>query len=364
MKLFTYKNIFFLTLFLYFSFAHYTSKANIYTTIAAGDWANDAIWNTAPGTNNCTSAGNHTFNIYHAVTSTCNPLDFSGNVDIRIWPGGSFTITGSGGITGSVKLIVDAGGSLSVSGNLNLSGSSDVNINGTLTVGGNVVGVGSSFDCNGSLGGGTVTISGTGCSNCTSGSSGSCSVPLPVKFISFTASYLGISENSVSIDWQTTEETNSKNFILEKSYDGVSFNGIAEVKSTGTTTSINNYHFNDNAITNSTKIYYRLKQVDNDGNFSFSEIKAVSIGNSNFDLRIFPNPSSSSEFTLSFNGGFRSALLVVYDIHGAQLFSKTITYEESNIVTAKDFQSNLLPGIYYIHASSDGELINKKLIIQ
>lgn len=364
MKANHYKIIFSIALFIALAFTSITNKAATFNSVVGGDWVNDATWSSAPSTNDCASAGNHTFNISHAVTSTCNPLNFSGNVTIRILSGGSFTITGSGGITGSVTLIVDAGGSLAVSGNLNLSGSSAVDINGTLTVGGNVVGVGSIFDCNGTSGTGTVTISGTGCTNCTSGSSGSCSTPLPVQFVSFNASYLGVGENSVSINWETTEEINSKNFIVEKSYDGISFKAIADLKSTGTATSINNYTFIDNAIKNSSIIYYRLKQIDNDGNFTFSEIKAVSISSNNFDLRIFPNPSSSSDFNLTFNGGFRSALLVVYDIHGVQLFSKTITYEENNIVTAKDLNTNLLPGIYYIHASSEGELINKKLIIQ
>ncbi|HWZ21144.1 MAG TPA: T9SS type A sorting domain-containing protein, partial [Cytophagaceae bacterium] len=84
----------------------------------------------------------------------------------------------------------------------------------------------------------------------------------------------------------------------------------------------------------------------------------------NFDLRIFPNPSSSSDFTLSFYGVSQPVSLVVYDVHGSELFAKTITVQDNNSIMAKDINSNLTPGIYYIHASVQGKLINKKLIIQ
>ena len=98
-----------------------------YTSTSNGDWSSASTWSIDP-TNSCSTGGNNTFIIATAVTSNCNPLSFSGNVTIHIISPGSFTVTGSGGITGSVTLIVDYGASMSVSGDLNLSGSSSVSI--------------------------------------------------------------------------------------------------------------------------------------------------------------------------------------------------------------------------------------------
>ena len=355
-----------LSITLVFSFVIFATNtsiaANTYSTVSNGDWTVDANWNSAPSTNNCSSAGTNTFVISNAITSTCNPLSFSGNVTIHVLAGGSFTITGSGGLSGNVNLIVDLGGTVIVTGNLNLSGSFSANINGTLSAG-SITGGGSAFDCNGSSGTGSVTVSSGSC-NCSAASASGCTVSAPVTLLVFDAVYSNSNKNTTLL-WETTNEVNNSHFTIEKSYDGFTFEGIANINAKSSQSSVNEYQYEDEKTNEITNIYYRLKQVDLNGQYTLSKIvNVVVLDNNNFDLRVFPNPSSSSDFTVSFYGVSQPISLIIYDIHGSELFAKTITVQDNNIVTAKDINSNLNAGIYYIHASVQGKSINKKLIIQ
>ncbi len=90
--------------------------------------------------------------------------------------------------------------------------------------------------------------------------------PVPVELTSFTAEE---SNNSVVIRWATATETNNKGFEVQKKVSN-GFVNIGFVEGNGTTVEKNNYQFIDNS-TESGVVTYRLKQVDFDGTFSYSE---------------------------------------------------------------------------------------------
>ena len=114
---------------------------------------------------------------------------------------------------------------------------------------------------------------------------------LPLSFLNFSGA---IKDNDANLIWQTQNEISTSHFAIEKSFDGVSFEKIGEVKSFSNSTTINSYSFIDKGLTNKSILYYRLKQIDIDGKFNYSKILALkSINQTNNAINIYPNPSKN-----------------------------------------------------------------------
>jgi hypothetical protein len=111
---------------------------------------------------------------------------------------------------------------------------------------------------------------------------------IPVELESFTAS---VNSNFVTLNWVTATELNNTGFDIEKSMDNLSWNKIGFVNGNGTTTEKSFYTFSDKNPFEG-KSVYRLKQIDYDGTFTYSNVVSVSIGLINdFSLeQNYPNP--------------------------------------------------------------------------
>jgi hypothetical protein len=96
--------------------------------------------------------------------------------------------------------------------------------------------------------------------------------PLPVKFVGFTASRKNTSD--VLLQWSTSIEENARMYEVERSFDGSEWSTIAYVSAVGNSRDVNNYSYTDKNIPAKTA-YYRVKQVDADNRFSFTDIKMV-----------------------------------------------------------------------------------------
>jgi len=161
---------------------------------------------------------------------------------------------------------------------------------------------------------------------------------LPVTLVSFT----GREQNGkVKLTWVTSSEINNSHFDIERSVEGEKFKRVGSVIGSGNSLDIKQYNFDDELII-SPMIYYRLKQVDFDGNFSYSRTITLTNNGLNLDksLRIFPNPVST---TISIEG--LDELGSIYDGVG-QLVSSGI---ENGIIDV----SQLKPGIYFIKSSTE-----------
>jgi hypothetical protein len=98
---------------------------------------------------------------------------------------------------------------------------------------------------------------------------------VPVTLSKFTAVLKG--SYDVALNWRTEQETNSDKFEIEKSNDGLQFTFVNSTKAKGLSSTIKNYEFIDrNPSTNGEFIFYRLKMVDKDGSFKYSDIVKVS----------------------------------------------------------------------------------------
>jgi hypothetical protein len=133
---------------------------------------------------------------------------------------------------------------------------------------------------------------GTGASNSASGYAGYSFKPLsginlPVNWLNFTAVKR---ENNAALSW-AVQESNNDRFEIERSINGVDFSQVATVASKGAGT--NNYELTDANITNlrAAKVYYRIKQVDRDGKFSYSNIATIKLSvDKAYNINIAPNP--------------------------------------------------------------------------
>ena len=115
---------------------------------------------------------------------------------------------------------------------------------------------------------------------------------LPLDLLSFTGQLQN--NNSVLLNWKTENEINTSHFAIERSADGIRFNGIGNVTANGrnNTGGSFSYAFTDNDAINqsSQRLYYRLKVVDIDGNFKYSNIISVSFPLITGKISIAPNP--------------------------------------------------------------------------
>jgi hypothetical protein len=112
---------------------------------------------------------------------------------------------------------------------------------------------------------------------------------LPVELSSFVAKYLN---DKIELNWVTKTEINNYGFNIERRVNESEWNSIGFVEGHGTSTSPNEYSFTDKDVyTKGNKFQYRLKQIDNDGSFEYSDIVEVEVVPTQFELsQNYPNP--------------------------------------------------------------------------
>jgi hypothetical protein len=114
-------------------------------------------------------------------------------------------------------------------------------------------------------------------------------VQLPVDFTAFTATKLG---KAIGLNWSTATESGNDFYAVERSVDGEVFTEIGRVNGAGESRTSNDYNFTDEAPSPGVN-YYRLRQVDFDGAFSFSNVVFVQNDASEVVAsKVFPNPAS------------------------------------------------------------------------
>lgn len=168
---------------------------------------------------------------------------------------------------------------------------------------------------------------------------------LPLILSQFNAR---LEKNDALLYWKTTSEINTHSFEIERSIEGSVFKKIGSVLANNTGGE-NNYTFKDEGISklNETKFYYRLKQNDNDGKFTYSQIVVLNLSK-NKNFIIYPNPSKDI-ITLSLSSGtLLHSIATLLDIQGRQIKQFTINNFQESI------DINRLPKGTYILKLADG----------
>jgi hypothetical protein len=173
--------------------------------------------------------------------------------------------------------------------------------------------------------------------------------PLPIELISFTGAS---TQSGNQLKWSTATEINNDYFDLQRSEDGYNFNSISTTEGHGNSSTINNYSFLDSKPVEGTN-YYRLKQVDYNGDFTYSEIIALEFKNENSYLSVFPNPTIDN---INISLSDEIILVSVYNVLGELIYeSKT---EGRSETIALQHLSN---GVYIVKAlSADNKIITTR----
>ena len=172
---------------------------------------------------------------------------------------------------------------------------------------------------------------------------------LPIKLLYFTAEPKG---EQVICEWETASETNNDYFVVERSTDGEEFIiiGREDGYGAGISTEIKYYNLIDDEFCENI-VYYRLRQVDIDGNFTYSDVVAVNCGDHQSMLTLHPNPAQLS-VTLTFIEPMDGEVIIKFiDFTGREVYSISTSavkgYNQLPISIDK-----LNDGVYYIDVHS------------
>jgi len=152
-----------------------------------------------------------------------------------------------------------------------------------------------------------------------------CGVPLPIELLSFDAKRDGDAMR-VRCDWSTATETNNDYYAIERSQDAITFSQIGTVKGAGTISTTSNYTFYDE-FPSSGWSYYRLRQVDYNGKYTYSNIATVYIGYLNITA-LYPSPATDNVTISITTEQNTEAITQVYNTLGQIVYKRTIELQK------------------------------------
>lgn len=184
---------------------------------------------------------------------------------------------------------------------------------------------------------------------------------LPVSFISFNGSKV---DNRVMLNWSTGFEANNKGFEVERSIDGKEFTYIGFVKGQGNSNKVNTYSFLDEKAGNENTIYYRLKQLDFDGEFAYSSvIRIANLMSNTFDVvEVLPNPFENDLTIKLNNASDKDIQLSIYNSNGVLVTNKTINVPFGLNTISMDEVQHLSKGFYVLKVNQSGNIKTFKLV--
>ena len=179
--------------------------------------------------------------------------------------------------------------------------------------------------------------------------------PLPISLLSFEATPL---KDKVKLEWTTATETNNDYFTVERSADAENFEEVLREQGAGNSSQILSYTAIDNTPLIGTS-YYRLKQTDYDGNFTYSDLVAVKISDvkSISKLVVYPNPTTNNRFNIMLDARQdETAELIIYNSLGEIVKQVKVELAKGTNTFNIDLEKNAV-GLYYIEfRNKDGVL--------
>ncbi|MCF0058330.1 T9SS type A sorting domain-containing protein [Dyadobacter sp. CY356] len=175
--------------------------------------------------------------------------------------------------------------------------------------------------------------------------------PLPVTLVNFEVKAI---ERTSQLSWSTISEINSDRFEIERSDLGKSWTSIGSIFTKNINAATQNYSFSDREPLNGNNLY-RLKMIDTDGTFAYSQIRQISFNNI-FDITVYPNPATD-KFYLS-NVSQVGSKISLFEVGGKKMI------ENASFTTDGINVSALSAGSYIIRIdTNDGQQIVRKLLI-
>ncbi len=189
--------------------------------------------------------------------------------------------------------------------------------------------------------------------------------PFPVEMLPLVA----VPDNNnqlIKLYWNTLSEVNNAGFEIQRSLDGQNFAKIhpgAWVNGQGNSNTQVNYTYDDDKVEANIKYYYRLKQIDFNGAYKYSNIaEAILSKNFQFGVVFYPNPTQDLMNLTLTSDKEQSLNLIVYNAIGQQIFNEMYNVNAGATNIQLDFFNNITKGVYTAVISNGQEVITHKLV--
>ncbi len=180
------------------------------------------------------------------------------------------------------------------------------------------------------------------------------SVILPITGLTFTVT--NSTNCTVNINWQTLTESNSKQFEIQLSNNGVQFNTIGVIAAKGNSSTLQNYQYKNAA--NNGLTYYRIKVLYKDGSYEYSNtLQLTSNCNGTTLLKVYPNPVKN---ILSITGLHLGSKIQLIDVVGRVLNESIANNDNTNIIDLSKFKT----GIYTLKIISINNIVSVVRIVK
>lgn len=177
---------------------------------------------------------------------------------------------------------------------------------------------------------------------------------MPVELLGFQVQ----NENErVKLSWQTATEHQNDFFEIQRSTDGTDFEIIGKIAGAGESLEVLNYEFVDERPIENQKNYYRLRQVDFDENFSFSNIEFIDLKRDKIEFEVFPNPTADFVSLKISDVEFENLEVKILNATNQTILSKIISYQNETIDL-----SGLPNGFYTICMENKGQIFSKRIL--
>ncbi|MCU0323556.1 MAG: T9SS type A sorting domain-containing protein, partial [Chitinophagaceae bacterium] len=184
-------------------------------------------------------------------------------------------------------------------------------------------------------------------------------IALPSNLSAFSAK---LNSQTTILNWSTSQEVNTNNFEIEYSNDGRDFNKVAIVAAAGNSNTTKQYSYK-HTINNNPVHYYRLKMVDKDGKFSYSEIVRLKSDNKGLLLDVYPTivtNTANINITAIENS---TASIEVYNTQGQKVQQQNIVLKPGTQSIKLDV-SVLSKGNYFIRLVTNQQQLSTQIIKQ
>ena len=181
-------------------------------------------------------------------------------------------------------------------------------------------------------------------------------LPLPIELTSFSGERV---REEIQLSWETSSEIQNKGFEIYRSSNNSTWEKLGWVDGNGSSIQQYVYAFDDTKPAYGIN-YYRLKQIDFDGAFEYSEIIAIENDRSDFKIQVFPNPSSRNFNIRIANPLLQKMKIQINDNLGMKIWESNLIVGESGWSNELEIERN---GIYLITVQLGNEIYYERIVI-
>lgn len=180
---------------------------------------------------------------------------------------------------------------------------------------------------------------------------------LPLELLKFEAVKR---DNTVILEWATANEINNKGFEVQRSSNGSNWEILDFIPGHNNASQEHLYSFNDKSPHPGFN-YYRLRQIDQNGQFKYSKVRSLEFKDSNSiaDIHIYPNPVSDNLLTIQLShAGDAEYQISIVDVAGKNWLKQQSTLTKT-ILDIKEIPT----GVYILHLEMEGQILSRKIVI-